>query len=133
MPDVGVDRVREVHRGGIARQRLHFPARGEDVDFLRVELDLEVLQKLLRIADLLLPLEQLTQPDEVLLVASRANPSFLVFPVRRDAVLGGAMHIGGPDLHFEGHAPLADHRGVQRLITVGSRHRDEVLDPPRHR
>ena len=37
------------------------------------------------------------------------------------------------DLHLERHAVLADHRGVQRLVAVGPRHRDEVLDAPRHR
>jgi hypothetical protein len=53
--------------------------------------------------------------------------------VRRDPFLGGPVHVGRPDLHFERHAALADHRGVQRLVAVRARHRDEVLDPARHR
>ena len=32
-----------------------------------------------------------------------------------------------------GKPALADDRGVQRLVAVGPRHRDEVLDPPGHR
>src|SRR5215210_5229402 len=68
--DVGVDRVGEVDGCRVARERLDLAARGEDVDLLRIQLDLEVLEKLLRIVHLLLPLEQLAQPYEVLLVAS---------------------------------------------------------------
>ena len=43
------------------------------------------------------------------------------------------MHVGGADLHLERHAALADDRGVQRLVAVRARHRDEVLDAARHR
>ena len=62
--DVGVNRVREVHRRRSARQRLHLALRREDVDLLRVELDPEVLHELLRVAHLLLQLEQPAQPVE---------------------------------------------------------------------
>src|SRR6185369_5519214 len=34
---------------------------------------------------------------------------------------------------LEWETVLADHRGVKGLVTVRSRHRDEVFDPPRHR
>ena len=104
MADVGVNRVGEVDRRRVARQRLDLALRREDVDLLRVELDLQVLQELLRIADLLLPLEQLPQPQEVLLVAVRADAAFLVLPVRGDALLGDLVHLGGADLHFEREA-----------------------------
>ena len=82
--DVGVNRVGEIDRRRIARKRLDLSPRREDVDLFRIELDLQVLQELLRVAHLLLPFEQLAQPDEVLLVAASADTSFLVFPVRRD-------------------------------------------------
>ena len=101
VPDVGVDRVGEVDRRRVARQRLHLAGRREDVDLLGIELDLQVLQELLRIADLLLELEQLPQPEEVLLVAIGAVPAFLVLPVRRDPFLGDAVHLGGADLDLE--------------------------------
>ncbi len=85
------------------------------------------------IADLLLPFEQLAHPLEVPLVALVADPAFLVLPVRSDALLGLRVHLFGADLHFERRPTLADHRGVQRLVAVGPRHRDEVLDAARHR
>jgi hypothetical protein len=100
----------------------------EDVDLFRVEVDLQVLHELLRIPDLLLHLEQLAQPLEVALVAMIADAPFLVFPVRRNAFLGAAVHLLGADLHLEREPELADDRGVQRLVAVGPRHRDEVLD-----
>ena len=62
-----------------------------------------------------------------------ADPSFLVLPVRGDAFLGDPVHLGGADLHLERKPPLAHHRGVQRLVAVRPRHRDEVLDAARHR
>ena len=133
MADVGVDRVGEVDGRGAARQRLHLAARGEAVDLLRVEVDLQVLDELLRIADFLLPLDQLPQPAEVLLVRLGADAAFLVLPVRGDAFLGDPVHVDGPDLDLEGQAAVADDRRVQRLVAVRPRHRDEVLDPSRDR
>ena len=114
-------------------QRSHLALRREDVDLLRIQLDAQVLHELLRVAHLLLPLEQLPQPLEVLLVALGAEPAFLVFPVRGDALLGDAMHLLGPNLHLERQPALADDRRVQRLIAVRPRHRDEVLESARHR
>ena len=84
--DVGVDRVGEVDRRRAARQRLDQPLRREGVDLLRIELDLQVLDELLRVADFLLLLEQLPHPLEVALVALIADAPFLVLPVRGDAL-----------------------------------------------
>ena len=99
--DVGVDAVGEVDGGRAARQRSHLALRREDVDLLGIEVDLQVLQELLRIAHLLLHLEQLPHPLEVALVAMVADAAFLVLPVRGDAFLGAAVHLLGADLHLE--------------------------------
>ena len=69
--DVGVNGVGEVDRGRAFRQHLDRAARRERVDLFGVEIDLQVRQELLRVAHFLLPLEQLAQPLEVLLVALR--------------------------------------------------------------
>ena len=58
--DVRVDHVREVYCGGTARQRAHLSLRRKDVDLLGVEVDLQVLEELLRIAYFLLDLEEPT-------------------------------------------------------------------------
>ena len=99
--DVGVDAVREVDGGRTAGQRPHLALRREDVDLLRIEVDLQVLQELLRVADLLLDLEQLPHPLEVALVAVVADAAFLVFPVRGDAILRATVHFLGADLDLE--------------------------------
>jgi hypothetical protein len=131
--DVGVYRVREVHRRGTARQRFHLALRRKDVDLLRVEIDLQVLQELLRVTDFLLRLEQLPHPLEIALIALVADAPFLVLPVRRDAFFRMPVHFLGANLHLEGKAMLADDRRMQRLIPVRPRHRDEVLDASRDR
>src|SRR4029078_9973693 len=95
--------------------------------------DLQVLQELLRVANLLLHFEELAHPLEVTFVAVVPDTSLLVLPVRRDPLLGPAMHLLRPDLHLEWETVLADHRGVKGLVTALSRHLDEVFDPPRHR
>src|SRR6185312_8923035 len=46
---------------------------------------------------------------------------------------GHAVHLFRANLHFELHAAFGHDRGMQRLIQVRPRHRDEVLDAPRHR
>jgi hypothetical protein len=57
----------------------------------------------------------------------------LVPPVRSDAVLRGAVHFAGPDLHFQRFAIRSDHRGMQRLVDPEAGLRDIVLEPARHR
>ena len=51
--------------------------------------------------------------------------------MRRDAFFGDAVHLLGPDLDFEGLPVRADHGGVQRLVEVRPRDRDEILDAAR--
>ena len=131
--DLGVDRVGEVDRGGAAGQRLHLALGREAVDLLGVEVELERVQELVGVLDLLLPLEELAQPGEGLVVLVEAGAALLVLPVGGDPLLGDAVHLPGADLHLEGMALVADHRGVERLVAVGPRHGDEVLDAAGHR
>ncbi len=53
--------------------------------------------------------------------------------MRRDAVLGGAVHLVRADLDFQGLAVRADHRRVQRLVYAEARLGDVVLEPAGHR
>ena len=50
-----------------------------------------------------------------------------------DPVLGELVHLLGPDLDLQRLALGADHGRVQRLVHVGLRHRDEVLEAPGQR
>ena len=131
MSDIGMNGVGKVDRRRPARKRLDEPLRREGVHLFGVELDFEVLDELLRVAHLLLVLQQLTHPLEVPIVTLIADASFLVFPMRRDALFRPAMHFYRADLHLERHAVLADHRRMERLVAVRPRHRDEILDSTR--
>ena len=57
-----------------------------------------------------------------------AGPPFLVQPMRRDAVLGGVVHLAGADLDLVEVARGAEDGGVQRLVAVRLGLRDVVLD-----
>ena len=147
VPDLGVHGVREVDRGRPGRQPDELALRGEDVDLAGVDLEAQRLEELARVGGLLLPVEQLAQPRHVVdgvglavahlhaaLVAGALGARvLLVLPVRGDAVLGPAVHRVGADLDLDRLATGADDRRVQRLVHVELRHRDVVLEPPRHR
>ena len=75
-----------------------------------------------------LPFHQVAQPGDALVVGGRSLAALLVLPVGGDALFGDAVHLFGPDLHFEGLALRSDHGGVERLVEVGPRDGDEVLD-----
>ena len=60
--DLGVDPVSEVDRGRIRRKIDHVPPRREDVDLVLEQVDLDGVEKRLRVADLVLPLQKAAQP-----------------------------------------------------------------------
>ncbi len=98
---------------GAARQHLHLSLRREGVDLLGVQIDLQVLEELVRIPDFLLPLQQLTHPLEVLLVALITDASLFVLPMGRDAFFRTSMHLVGADLDLERKAAIANHRRME--------------------
>ncbi len=117
----------EVDRRGALGELLHVALRREDEDLVLVQVDLEELEELLRAVRVLLQLEELAEPAEVLgqLVGLAVS---LVEPVRRDAVLGGAVHLLGADLHLEQLAAGPEDGGVERLVAVRLGACDVVLD-----
>src|SRR5438552_7530921 len=130
--DVGVNGVGEVDGSSVLRQHHDSAARREGVDFFRVQIHFESGHELARILHILLPLDQVEQPGDELVVVGRPLLALLVFPVRGDAIFGDAVHFLGADLHFERLALRADHGSMQRLIQVGAGNGDEVLDAPGH-
>ena len=129
LPDLGVDGVGEVDGAGVLGQDHDLALGGEGVDLLGVQVDLEGRHELVGVGHLALPLHQLADPGEALLVLGGDSVAGLVLPVRGDAFFGDAVHVLGADLHFKLVAAGRDERGVQRLVEVGPRHGDEVLDP----
>ena len=130
----GVNGVGEVDGRAVGRNHHHLPLGREGVDLVGIEVHLQAGEELVGVGHLLLPLDELADPVQALLVAGRDRAfAGLVLPVRGDAFLGDAVHLFGADLHFELVAAGAHHRGVQRLIAVGAGNGDEVLDAARHR
>ena len=139
MADLGVHRVGEVHRGGAGRQGDHIALRREHEDLAGRQVVAQRLQELARVGGLPLPVQQLAHPghlvdlDRGLAAAAVAALGLLVAPVRGDAVLRGAVHLAGADLHLQRLALRADHRGVQRLVDAEAGLGDVVLEPAGHR
>jgi hypothetical protein len=131
--NLGVDGVGEVDGRGPAGQGLDLALGREAVDLLGIEVQLERVQELVGVLHLLLPLQQLAQPGEGLVVLVEPALPLLVLPVGGDALLRDAVHLARADLHLEGVPLVPDHRGVQRAVAVGPRHGHEVLDAAGHR
>ena len=132
VPDFSVNGVGKVDRCSIARKHNNFAFRREGVNLFGIKIDFQRRKKFIGIADIALPLNHLPQPGKPLLVLRRDRAVF-IFPVRCDAFLGHLVHLFGANLDFERRSVFCDDRGVQRLIEVGPRHGDEILDAPRHR
>ena len=128
LPDLGVHVEGEVDRGSPLGEPLHVALRREDEDLVLVEVDLEELEKLFRVMGLLLELEQLPEPAEVLVQLVGTLLGGLVEPVGRDAVLRGPVHLLGPDLDLVELAVGSEDRGVERLVPVRLGARDVVLE-----
>ena len=131
--DVGVDGVGEVDRRRVGRQHLDLALRREDVDLVVEEVGAEGLEELARVGLVLLPVHQLADPGEPLLVGLGVLLAALVAPVRGDAELGRLVHLARAHLDLERPALGPDDRRVQRLVAVQLRHRHVVLEAAGHR
>jgi hypothetical protein len=131
VPDLGMHGVGEVHRGTALRKADHVTLRSEDENLLRTEFEAQGLQELAGLLVLPLPVQQLAEPQHlVVALGRRAALGLLVLPVRGNAELRRTVHVTGTDLQLDRLAMGADDGGVQRLVEVELRHRDEVLEPP---
>ena len=133
MAHFGVDAVGEVHRGTPLRERDDIALGSEDEDLGGGQVVAQCIEELVGVLGLTLPLQELPQPSEVIGALLASHIALLVPPVRRDAELRRTMHVPGADLQLHGLAVGSDDRGVQRLVHVELRHRDEVLEASRHR
>ena len=107
------------------------PGLGREAEDLIVEqLELRVLEELLRIVALRQEIDGASKPligaafhGEARIVVH----AFLVERVGRDAVFGDLLHVDGADLQFDALAAGSDHGGVDRAVIVLLRGRDVVL------
>ena len=131
---LGVHGVGEIDRRGARTQAYDLACRREDEDLGRREIDLELAEVFARILGLVLKVDHLAQPGDLLVEGRiRLGALLLVAPVRGDAVFAHAMHVLGADLHLERPARRTDDRRVQALVHVYLRHGDVVFETARHR
>src|SRR5690606_16149013 len=132
--DIGVDGIREIDRRGATRQRDDLAARGEYIDGVREQVDLDVLEEFAGIARLALDVEQRLQPlVRALLKVVERHVGALVQPVRRHAFFGNVVHVARAELEFHGRAIRPHQRGVQRLVAVDLGNGDVVFELAGHR
>ena len=124
-----MDGVGEIDDRGSHRQGNHIPLGGENENVLRGQIGLDAADDVLRVVHVLLAFDELTHPGEPLLQLILALDAQLIFPMGRNAVFGGIMHLPGADLHLKGDFFLADDGGVQRLIHIGLGGGDIILEP----
>ena len=130
--DRAVDAIGKVEGRCALRQIDDFALRRKDEDFIAEQIDLERLDEFLGIARVVLPIQNLAQPIELVIQRIRNLLAFLVAPVRRNAVFRDAVHLVGSNLHLKGHAIFANDRRMQRLIHVRLRHGDIILEAVGH-
>ncbi|RMS61260.1 hypothetical protein ALP63_05250 [Pseudomonas syringae pv. aceris] len=130
VPDIGVYRVGEIHCRRAFGQ-LHDPAfGGENVDFVREQVDLDAFDEFQRVAGALLHFQYALDPLSGTSVSALGLliVTGLVQPVRRDAVVGHFFHFAGANLDLDRHAMHPEQRRVQGLIAVGLGDRDVILE-----
>ena len=133
--DVGVDEVGKVDGRRPGGEVDNVAPGGEDEDLVGEHVHLEIVEKVGGIG-FLLALQKPSDPGEGVLVARAQGGvgarTHLVFPVGRDAVLGGVVHLPGADLYLEGDALGADDGGMHTLVHVGLWCGDIILEAAGH-
>src|SRR5206468_5292788 len=97
---LGMHAVTKIDRARALREVEELALRRERQHLLAEELLLHRAHELLRVFEMLLPLEDLPQPGEPLDLLGTTDVALsLVAPVRGDAALRHPMHLRRPDLH----------------------------------
>src|SRR5262249_26523847 len=131
--NVRVDGVGEINGRRIAWKYDHLSTWRESIDLFGVQVHFERGHELTGVMDFPLPLNELAQPRDPLIVFRGSTAALFVLPVCSDALFGDAVHFLGANLHLEMLASGAHHRRMQRLVEVRPRDGDEILDSPWNR
>ena len=128
-----MDGVGEVNDSRPLRQHHDAPLRREHVNLVGEQIDLDVLEELLRIAGVALHLQQVLQPIIGQRLRRAALAGGLVEPVGGDTGLGDPLHVVGADLHLDRGAVGTEQDRVQGLVAIGLGNGDVVLELARYR
>src|SRR5579884_128760 len=125
--DFRVDEIGEIDGSRAGGKFEHAALGSEGVHLGGSQVHLERRKELTGLLKLLGPFNQLAHPDDALVVAFGNGFAVLVFPVGGDALFGDAVHLLSANLNLEGLAAM-NQSSVERLIEVGTRHGDVVLE-----
>ena len=128
MTDLGVNRIREVDGCGVAWKCDDLQLGRKAIDLVGIQIHLQAGQKVPRVADLALRIDELPQPAKLLLSLHNSRFPFLVFPMCRDAFFRDTMHLLRAYLNLERLAVLTYDRSVERLVEVRAGYRDVIFD-----
>ena len=124
-----MDSVGEVYNGGTGRQTFYISLGGKHKDIVHSQVGFDVFYNIFRAFRFLLVFNNLPDPGKAFLQPVLALNPRLVFPMGRNAELGGVVHIPGADLDFKGDSFLINNRCVKGLVHVGLRSGNIVLEP----
>src|SRR5216683_8026030 len=130
MAHLGVNSVSKIDRRSAGRKFQNAAFGREGVNFVGREIDFKRGEEFAGFLQFLGPLNQLAHPDDALIIVT-GGLAVLVFPVSRNSFFRDAMHFLGAYLHFEWLASMDD-GGMERLIKIGPRHGDVILEAARH-
>jgi hypothetical protein len=133
MSHLGVDAIRKIDRGRADRHLFNLTFGGEDIDNFRDNLSLYSLKKVHRVRSIFLSLDNVSQPGDIFAAFFVNDPLFLVLPVRCNSLFRYPVHIFGPYLEFHPLAFGAYDSCMQRLVHIGLRDPDIILELPWYR
>ena len=122
----GMDIIGKVDGRSTGRQVDDIALRGKDEDLVGEHIHFQGVDILLGVGALLI-LQQAAHPLVATLFSNAATTVFIL-PVGGDTVLRHLVHLVGADLHLEGDAVVAQHRGVKALVHIGLGGADIVLE-----
>ena len=134
--DLRVNEIGEVDGRGALGQAHHVALGRKDVDVVFTEIVADIARDVGGVLRLKLvedhPLDLLDIAADALAALGVVFHAELVFPVRRDSVFGGVVHLPGADLHLKGDAFGADDGGVDALVHVRLGGGDVILETARN-
>ena len=133
-----VHAVCKIDRCGTIGKSLNITLGSETVNTVckKIQVVFQKAHELPVIGHIALPLQDLTQPVQLLFLALArflAIGSFLIFPVGCNTIFCGFMHFECTDLDLERLSVGANQCCMQRLIHVGFRHCDIIFKSTRDR
>ena len=108
----------KVDNGRALREGNNVALRGKNKGLVVEDIYLERTHELVRIAGIVLGLDELADPLQLVVYLLGALLARLVLPVRGNTVFGYAMHLPCSYLHLKRYPAPADNGGMERTVHI---------------